>query len=259
MAKTREIYQWIENLAPKTMAEDWDPVGEQVYFEEEEIHGILITMDVTKDSIEYALKNECNTILSHHPMFFKPLYQWTSGDYFSDLLETLILNRISVLSAHTNLDRAKNGVNDALAKTIGMEVIDGLNIDPEKGSLGLIGYVRKQNPTEFETYIKKALNPFILHWYGKKPEKIEKIGICGGSGSDFMKDALAHGVDVYITGDMKYHDGQWAYENNLSVLDIGHYDSEKPILYRLKGLLEKNFPSIPIKIYDNNLFQISIV
>lgn len=259
MAKTADINRWLMNSAPPETAEDWDPVGEQVYFPEEEVTGILVTMDVTDTAAEAALKGGANLILSHHPMFFSPLKRWKEGDYLSDLLLRLLVGKITVISAHTNLDRAEEGVNASLAEALGMKVSGGLHEDPEKGAMGLVGTVPERNFTEFLNEVKKNLDPKILRLYGRRPESISKIAVCGGSGADFMGDALEKGADLYITGDMKYHDGQRAYENRLAVLDIGHFDSEKFILPKLKKLLEKDFPEIPVTVFEKNEFQINVV
>ena len=94
--------------------------------------------------------------------------------------------------------------------------------------------------------------------YGKENNNIRKVAILGGSGADFISDAVRSGSDAFITGDIKYHDGQREYENNNLVFNVGHFCSEKMILKKIKNNLEKNFKNLNFYIEEGNSYEIDI-
>ena len=256
MARTKEILAWIDTLAPREYAEDWDVVGPQVYFDDE-VSKVVLAMDVTDQVVKVAIEEGAQLILSHHPFFFSPLSLWEEGDYKSNLIKALLDHRITVISAHTNLDRAKGGVNDALASVLEIENIESLQPGEEEG-IGLVGTIPEANFEDVIQTIREKIHPTIFHAYGKKPKTVQKIGLCGGAGAEFMKDALSQKADLYITGDMKHHDGQWAYEHHLCVLDIGHMDSERFVLYALEKKIKEDFPEMEVMVYDKKDFEINL-
>lgn len=101
------------------------------------------------------------------------------------------------------------------------------SIDPRHG-LGRIGSLMEAcEPEQWINTVKTALDIKILREAGKRPKKVCKLALCTGSGSDLMPLAKAQKADVFITGDLKYHDGQRAEELGIWVLDAGHFDTEK--------------------------------
>lgn len=254
MATTKQIMNWLTDYAPWDTAESWDPVGKQVFFEEK-VTGVVFTMDVTDEAIAYGKKMGANVILSHHPFLFTPIKRLEEGNYLTDNLLYLLDSRTSVISAHTNLDRAEEGVNQSLAETLGMKDTEGLTDDLIHGPMGLVGTVKPCTLEEFTGLIRKTLDPLSLTGWGRRVKNIQRVALCGGSGSEFMAEALAKDADVYVTGDMKYHDGQWAYEQGLCVLDIGHFDSEKMVLPLWEENFKKVFPEVDTFLFSRNLFQ----
>ncbi|WP_410960525.1 Nif3-like dinuclear metal center hexameric protein, partial [Salmonella sp. SKLX063344] len=108
--------------------------------------------------------------------------------------------------------------------------------------------------------IKESLNIANLRVYGEIDKKVSKIAVCGGSGAEFIWDAYNSGADVYITGDIKYHDAQYGHELGLTIIDAGHYDTEKIILPAIKDYIRKEVnediyirvimeSSLPVHIY----------
>lgn len=250
MATTSQIRDWVNDIAPWDTMMEWDKSGPQVFFEKE-CHRILVCMDVTDASIEKAVEKGCDLILSHHPFFFSSLSSWREGDAQSENLRKLLEHKISVLSAHTNLDCSEEGVNVATIEALGFSD-EGPFGEEQMGRIADVGDVKWE---DFEHYLKERLCPRIFHLWGGKPERIQKIAILGGAGVDALSEAKEEGVDLFITGDVKHHDGQRAYEMGLPVLDIGHYDSEKSVLFHLKHLLEERF-DLEALVFDENPYLI---
>ncbi len=124
---------------------------------------------------------------------------------------------------------------------------------PSFHGFGRVGYLKEATAySEFITYIKKQLDLHTLRECGEPPLTVHKVAICTGSGSDLMMTAKKQGADLYITGDLKHHDAQKAYENGICILDCGHYGTEKfasevllRILKKDKLFVEKGIEVIP--------------
>jgi len=125
--KIIDIVKYMNSLADPGLAMDWDNVGLQIGLPENEVSKILLTLDVTDNAIEYAIDNEIDMIISHHPLIFRPLKKITDNRIIQ-----LIQNDIAVFCAHTNLDVVKKGVNFALADKLQLENLKFLS--PETGS-----------------------------------------------------------------------------------------------------------------------------
>src|SRR5690625_5061902 len=114
------VFQAMEEWAPKKLAYDWDHVGLQIGSFENEVNSVLLTLDVTEEVVEEAIKKDVQLIIAHHPMFFKPIHQINTDQPIGRLIQKLIIHNISVYAAHTNLDMAKGGVNDMLFNKLGL-------------------------------------------------------------------------------------------------------------------------------------------
>lgn len=132
MTKTvQDIIEAMEKLAPLHLAEAWDNPGLMVGHKEQELKGIMTTLDVTLACVERAIELSCNMIVSHHPFIFKGIKKLKLDETQGRMIELLIKHDIAVYSAHTNLDIAEGGLNDMLAKRLGLKDITGL---AERGS-----------------------------------------------------------------------------------------------------------------------------
>lgn len=255
--KISEIIDFIENWAKPEYMMDWDNSGKQIYFDRC-IEKVLVSMDVDNLIVDKAVKENIGLIVTHHPLFFTGLKSISEGEYKSDLILKLLENKISVFSAHTTLDVAKNGVNDILAEKL--QIINTKDLAECENSyyIGKIGYIKEMNLISFLDKMKKSLCISDIKLMGKKKEVVSKIALCGGSGSDFIPQAIREKADVFITGDLKYHDAQYAYENNLMLIDIGHFQSEKFILEEIKLQLLDSFINLSIEVHDNTNFYFKV-
>ncbi len=223
----------METIAPKDLAENWDNVGLQVGDEEKEVKKILIALDATMEVIEEAIKKEVDLIVTHHPfLLFKKIETITKQDVLGKKIYALIENEIAVLSAHTNLDIVSGGINDILAKQIGLidgSVLEITNSFTQDG-IGRIGHLKEV--ISFETFVKQLKETFAIketnigHFVGAKEKQVQKVAVCGGSGVSLMQEAHNQGADVLVTGDLKFHEAQTALDLDLCIADITHYASE---------------------------------
>lgn len=232
--KIREIVDFLDALIPHELAEEWDNVGLQLGNCDLEATGILVSLDFTEDVLVNAMKNNCNLIVTHHPVIFKPLYSLTD----SSILKA-IENKICVYSAHTNLDALQGGVNDVLAKHL--ELCD-IKAD---GILRFGNLKESMSSEKFVQHIKDKLSVQSIR-ATEFNNTIKTVGVVGGSGGDFLELAIKNGCDAFITGEASYHLAETAISNNIMLLCAGHYETEVLIAEHLKDILKGKFNQIKI-------------
>lgn len=252
--KVKEIVDFIENWAKDEYQLSWDNSGKQIYFEED-TESVVLGMDLTDELIDMAIKNKSKLIITHHPLFFNGVKSICENTYAGDNIIKLIDNRISVLSVHTSLDIATGGVNDSLFNRLELDNREVLAYEEEK-PMGLVGTLNSEMEfNDFINFVKEKLNVKNIRGYGKKPSKIKKVSIMGGSGAEFI-DVASSCSDVFVTADVKYHDGQRAYENDFLVLDLGHFHSEKVVLDEIDNRLKNSFSKLETTINRNSTFEL---
>nr|WP_300002238.1 Nif3-like dinuclear metal center hexameric protein [Tissierella sp.] len=256
MFKLKEIINFMENWAPSNLIDSWDNTGFQIGDPQKEINKILIALDLDNNTLKKAIEGKFDLIITHHPLIFKPVNKILTVNPDEKLIIDIIRNDISVYNAHSNLDLANGGVSDVLADKLGLKNTSILKetsqkIENEKilaYGYGRIGYRDTKDFKTFIEEIKESLDIESLIFYGNIEKEIRNVAVCGGSGSDFIEDASLKGADVYITGDIKYHEAQYAYERGLNLIDVGHFHSEKFIVPVIKGYLEEKFKTLKIEV-----------
>ena len=129
MATVREIYQYLDGLAPFSLQMEFDNAGFLVGRGERAVSKILVSLDITEEVAEEAAELGAELIVSHHPVIFRPAKSVTDGDPDGRVLLALAEHRIAAICAHTNLDAVAGGVNDALAQKLGLVQIEQLHQD----------------------------------------------------------------------------------------------------------------------------------
>lgn len=224
--KVKEIQAIIERVAPKSLAMDFDHVGLQVGDAEQEVNSVLVALDLTEAVLEEAIRKKADFIITHHPYFFHPVFSVTNETARGRMIMRLIENKISYYAAHTNMDIAFGGINDKLCDLLQLQNCSVLEFTTEKEGLGRIGTLNEaMKAEEFLLYVKKCLNAERICFSGKK-ESIQKVAVCGGSGTSSIDLALACGADAFITADMKYATAQELCEKPILLVDAGHFGTE---------------------------------
>lgn len=117
----KAIIDLFEQWVPLHYAESWDNVGLLVGDRTMQVDKLMITLDVTEEVVDEALKNNVNMIIAHHPLIFEGLKAINLTNFKGKIIQKLIKHDIAVYAAHTNLDIVSGGVNDLLAEKIGLE------------------------------------------------------------------------------------------------------------------------------------------
>lgn len=238
----------IESRYPRRNAEEWDNVGLIIGDKNQEITGIVLTVDVDMQSIEIAIREGANLIISHHPMIFTGIKKIDYSSTYGRKIKKIIQNNINVYSLHTNIDSTIGGLNDYILSEIGVSnskiLCKGKNED-----FGIGRYYKLEESVTIEEYVEKIKNLLKLEevklYLGNDGlKKCHKVALINGSGAEMWKSAKFYGCNLLITSDVKYHVAFDAVEEGLSILDIGHYESEKLFI----KLLEKKLKEIDEKI-----------
>lgn len=343
----RTIINIIENMAPAHLAEDWDNVGLHVGASATKVERVLVTLDINIEVAREAVAKKAEMIVAHHPLFYKPFKNIRFDRPEGALIKLLVENNIAVYCAHTNLDSAANGVNEELARKLGLVDIEVLV--PDKGEklykivvfipqghedavreamsragagwignysdctfqtggtgtfrplegadpfIGRVGELEKAEEYRLETIVPEkwlsrvvkamiAAHPYEEVAYdlyplanegaklglgrtGKLPapitfedfcrqvketlaldnikfggslsDQVQRVALCSGGGAGFMAQAAAAGADVFVTGDVKYHDANGALAMGLKFIDAGHYGTERIIVPRVADVIKQ--------------------
>ncbi|HEY5563007.1 MAG TPA: Nif3-like dinuclear metal center hexameric protein [Clostridiaceae bacterium] len=223
----KDFVKIIEKKIPINLKEEWDNVGLMVGNEDMEITSILVSLDCTSEVITEAIEKGCNLILTHHPLIFHGLSTITNQDKLGSKIYTLINNNIAVYSAHTNLDKLKGGLNDILCSLL--EFKDSKVMDSFEDNTGIGRLVELSEGVTLLSLMKHINNKLSLtciRYTGDKARVIKKLAIINGSGADYFDVFYKSGAECIITGDTKHHQVLDYKELNVSIIDIGHFESE---------------------------------
>ncbi len=351
--QVKTILSALEVFAPPIYQESYDNSGLQVGSMEQEIKGILLSLDLTEAILEEAMQRNCNMIVAHHPLIFSGLKRIAGRTYVERVVQKAIKNDICIYAAHTNLDNMRHGVNAKIAQKLGLErtsilspmpgllsklytyapldaadkVRDalfaagagdigkysecsfntkgrgsfrpGADADPAIGEAGgsretleevkievlvpkhaqgkilralfdshpyeevayeliamqntnqdigagMIGYFPEaMEEMDFLRHLKARMKTDCVKYTALSGKKVQKVAICGGSGSFLLKDAIAAGANAFITGDFKYHQFFDA-DGEIIICDIGHYESEQFTPEIFKEILNEKFPNFAV-------------
>ena len=230
--KLLELYKALELLAPKSLSAPWDNDGLMCTSStDKEVKRVLVALDATSDEIKAACDGAYDVLLTHHPLIFKCLKSVTGEDTVSARAILALSGGVSVISLHTRLDAADGGVNDALARRIGIETVGKFG-DSEAPEIGRLCECEKTDADTFALRVKNALGCMAVRVYGHG--NISKVAVLGGEGKDFIVPAVKAGADCLVTGDAGYNASEAAAEGGFVIIEAGHYHTEFPVCEALQ-------------------------
>lgn len=234
-ARTADIIELVDALVPFGLQEEWDNCGLQAGDPHWPVDRIMLALDVTMKVMQEAQKRNAGMLLTHHPLLMKPVKNLQFSTMPGSAVSISCRKQISIVSAHTSLDKARSGLNDYFASLVGLcettPLIPVPNSQEDLSDLPGFGRIgRLQSPGSLEQVaarIKKALGIDSVKTTGDSGgNTIETAAVCTGSGGSFVDEFLRSGADVYITGDIKYHEARRIEENGRALIDVGHFASE---------------------------------
>lgn len=228
MVKLADVLKLLQSIAPTEQAEPWDNVGLLVGDPAREIEAVLLAIDATSAVIDEAVRERAGLIVAYHPPIFEPLKRFVAGHPAFEAAR----HGVAIYSPHTALDVAPGGTNDVLADALAMTARRPLR---ETG-LGRIGGVTGTARHLLER-LKGALGLEAALVAGPLDRAVHTAAVCAGAGGELLRDALAAGVDLFVTGELRHHDALRAEASGVTVVALRHSASERCALPALERRL----------------------
>lgn len=252
MVTVKDIYDFLNEIAPFSLQESYDNSGMLVGDFNNKVSKVLLALDITSQVAEEAVLTGCDLVISHHPVIFNGL----KNLHPKNPAVILAKGDVSAICIHTNFDSAKGGMNDILCERLGIEPAEPLSI--ENGiPIGYVGELKSEyTPKELVKVIKDKLGNTVVR-YNDTQKTMRKVGVCSGSGGSFLPVVIAKGLDGYITGDVKHDVFVDANNQGICIFDAGHFHTENIFYdYIIEKLIAK-FPELDISIAKENKDLIS--
>jgi len=250
----RRIVEALETLAPLSLQEDYDNSGLQVGLAGQEVTGVLVCLDITEEIIAEAVRRDCNLVVSHHPLIFRPLKRVTDATWQQRCVMEAVRHGICLYSAHTSLDNAEDGVNYRIASVIGLRNLRWLEERPGAGvssGSGVVGDLPEPEDADaFLARLKEAFGIKCLMHTALPGAPVRRVALCGGAGSFLMDAARAKGADCFITGEISYH--HYFDADGLLLVAMGHYQSEQFTKDLLRDFLAERFPGLRVELTETD-------
>jgi dinuclear metal center YbgI/SA1388 family protein len=228
-----DIMRVLDRIAPLSLAEEWDNCGLQIGSRHWPVRKILVALDPLPGVMEAAAQHGVDMVITHHPLLFRPLRTIDLDTSTGRVIDRAMASHIALYAAHTCLDSAVSGVNDVLASCIGLTGITPLvptaGPHPENHSTGMgrVGFLTAPIPLEqLARSVKSALDLDVVKIAGDPSALVHHVALCSGSGASLLDAFFASEAEVYISGDLRYHDARAAEDAGRAVIDVGHFPSE---------------------------------
>jgi len=252
-----DILRVLDKMAPPHLAEEWDNSGLQVGDPGREVGSVWVALDPSPDVVSAACRNEVGLLVTHHPLIFRPLRQIDTRTPLGAVIEKALRHRLAVYAMHTNLDAAAAGLNDMLAERIGVRRRKPLvgredtktKPGPGIGRSGVLPAPIRLG--ELAVEIKRRLGLETVRIAGDASRFVKRVALSTGSGGSLLSQFLSSTADVFITGDLRYHDARDIEAAQRSAIDIGHFHSEHlmttAVALRLRRALHRHRAAIRVE------------
>jgi len=239
MMQLREFQQLVDSVFPPAAAMSGDPIGTQVASRRSSVRHVYTCFEVTDQVIAEAVQRGCDTIVTFHPLIYTPLRTINRDERVGRLVCSLIEHDVALIVVHTAFDAHPQGTNTLLAQHLGVRRIAPLvpSIGMPDFGMGLLGEL--DSPTSMQDFLStvERVTQAPLR-YGSAPlHDIRTVAMVAGSGASFLEHAIAAGVDVFLTADIKYHAFHQA-SGAIGLIDAGHFEMEQFVAQGIADLLQ---------------------
>ena len=248
--KVKDVTAVIEEFAPLSIQEKWDNSGLCIGSQDAPVKSVLLGLDCTSELVDEAISCGADMIVTHHPLIFSGLKRISSDDTVGEAVIKAIKAGISIYAAHTNADKVIAGVSGAMAAKLGLQNVEILSEDGEGTGLGVVGeFPDAITADQAIQIVKERFGLQTVRTSRPVDGLIRRVAMCGGSGGSLIAAAKASGAQLYLSGDISYHN--FFTSEGFMLMDIGHYESEIEIVDILFSLIKKNFPTFAVRITQN--------
>ena len=244
MATVNEIYALLDQKAPFRTQLGFDNAGFLVGHGEQTVTNVLVALDITPEVIGEAIERGVQLIVAHHPVIWDKLGRVTDESVTGRKILTLIEHGIAAICAHTNLDAAQGGVNDALAQAVGLIdpvplEVDGTDENGLPYGIGRVGELSGR-PMSVQAFAQRAKDGLRLGGIRAMDAgvPVQKVAVGGGACGSMLAEAQAMGCDTFLTADLKhdiYLEGQGPGHQPAGCRALLHGDGGLPCRRRVAG------------------------
>lgn len=237
-ARVKDIYDWLDSIAPFESAENFDNVGLLVGSMETRVRGILLALDVTGNVISEAVERGAQLIVTHHPLMFHPTQRIMPDVYEGAMLAGLLRHGIALIAAHTNMDKTPYSGSARLSEMLQIGTVS-------QGSdyLFMIHLAQPQSAGALEAHLENKLGRKIIR-FGEAETTVCQLAVAGGAYDDGFALAQSLGAQALLTGEVRHHNAIAAVHSGMVLFEGGHYATEAPMLPPLCDGLQKALDSL---------------
>lgn len=251
MARVIDIYRCLDGKAPFELQMSFDNSGFLVGRGDREVQRVMVALDITEAVVEEAAEKDCQLIVSHHPIIFHPAKSITDKEPVGRCLLSLVEHGIAAICAHTNLDAVAGGVNDALARVLGLEKVkllreEGVDANGQAYGIGRMGEVSGfSDAASFARFVKQTLKVSGLR-LEDAGRPVRQVAVGGGACGDLLEMVAALGCDTFVTSDVKYNVFLDARAMGVNLIDAGHFSTENVVCPVLAQWITEGFPELKV-------------
>lgn len=245
----KQLYGAMEERLPRDLCAEWDNDGLSCLpVCEVEVRRVLVALDATEAVVDRAVNGKFDLLLTHHPLLFRGVKALTDEQTVPRKLLKLARGGVAAISFHTRLDAAKGGVNDLLAKAVGLSDLRAFAPEGEV-PCGRIGRLAEPMSADaFARRVCRALGiPSVLV---SGSGTVQTVAVLGGEGGDFVDAARREGADLFLSGRIGYHRMLDGAEDGIILVEAGHFATEVGVCHVLAEMVQALVPNAEIEIYD---------
>jgi dinuclear metal center YbgI/SA1388 family protein len=250
MTTIESFHRFLANLAPPRLAESWDNVGLLVGDQRAEVRRLMTCLTVTPQTVEEAIREHADLIVTHHPLPFTALKRLTSDTVAGAMLLKLVAAGVAVYSPHTAFDSAAEGINQRLAAGLGLTDIAPLTPHPEGQGAGRFGKIDPGAPgldlAELARRVMSFLGLTNIQAVGKLDQRIRTVAVACGAAGELLDIARKAFCDAMVLGEARFHMCLEAEAWGIGLVLPGHFASERFALDALAELLAQQYPDVRI-------------
>lgn len=244
-----DVWRVVEDLWPRSLAEDWDAVGPVTGEPTQPVRSIVLAVDPTLAVVEDAVERGADLLITHHPLLLRGVHGVAADGFKGRVIHRLISGGCALLTAHTNGDAAIGGTSDVLIRSLGVEDSEPLAPSTSGVSgegIGRVGELaRAVTLAEFAERVFGVLPSVAggVRVAGDPSALVRRVAVCGGAGDSLFDEVRAAEADVYVTADLRHHPASEAREAAADgrpyLVDVSHFASEWLWLGAAAGLLHR--------------------
>ena len=234
--KVSVLFEQLDRWTQVDTQEEYDNSGAQILQEDADVVAVYITLDPTLAAMQRAAQSGANVVLTHHPLYFDLPAEEDAPIIDSPAATFAKENKLSVYSAHTNLDIMDGGLNERVARLIGIK--NPVRLTEREG---FIGDVDPCTLTKYAGVVRDALDEDGIRVYGSAESQVFKVAVVNGTGGrdeNVITIAKNQGADVFVSAEFKHSVIRFALENGLSLIEFTHYKSELPFVALAAQIIE---------------------